>query len=106
MEGLTEMVEAGLDTVEFLEASEDHIRDTLEAAKMLIKSGKDPQVCVRACVWVCACMCVCGVGLCVCVGVCVCGCGCGVCVCVHMRVRTSARVWVRVCVCVCVCVRA
>ena len=33
-----------MDTVEFLEASEDHLRETLEAAKALIKTGKDPQV--------------------------------------------------------------
>lgn len=44
---LTSHVEASLDTVEFLEASEDHLRDTLEAAKALIKTGKDPQVCAE-----------------------------------------------------------
>ena len=33
-----------MDTVVFLEASEDHLRETLEAAKVLIKTGKDPQV--------------------------------------------------------------
>ena len=43
---LTRHVEASLDTVEFLEASEDHLRDTLEAAKAIIKTGKDPQVLV------------------------------------------------------------
>lgn len=41
---LTGQVEANLDTVEFLEASEDHLRETLEAAKALIKTGKEPQV--------------------------------------------------------------
>ena len=45
---LTGHVQAGLDTVEFLEASEDHLRETLEAAKALIKTGKDPQVCVTS----------------------------------------------------------
>ena len=47
MNKLTGHVEASLDTVEFLEASEDHLRETLEAAKALIKTGKDPQVRVR-----------------------------------------------------------
>ena len=41
---LTNLVHANMDTVEFLEASEDHLRETLEAAKALIKTGKDPQV--------------------------------------------------------------
>ena len=41
---LTGLVHANMDTVEFLEASEDHLRETLEAAKALIKTGKDPQV--------------------------------------------------------------
>jgi vinculin len=41
---LTGLVHANMDTVEFLEASEDHLRETLEAAKALIKTGKDPQL--------------------------------------------------------------
>ncbi|KAL5479938.1 hypothetical protein EMCRGX_G023541 [Ephydatia muelleri] len=40
---LTKLVDSGLDTVEFLKASESMLRDELEAARTITKAGTDPQ---------------------------------------------------------------